>query len=269
MATASAGALVPAVAGAVAGDLACAAFDALGDNDPYRDELGEWWSGHRSRAAALSNAALDELVKIIAPPTPKKCGIRTPSEAQTAAHEEAKGAATEAHALCQQQNAERKKELEKARPARDRSDRKRQADAGADEVRCAPPPSPLSSSSPAPRSLASRLPHAAPGITATGARIGPSRQKVSCSHVELDALPLECLIECARARPCTDADGRAVWRRPLNICVAPPAQDPLEPLCRRPCQRDGRQRVHAERRIGGHPLAGPVRRGAARPLPRL
>ena len=61
VATASAGALVPAVAG----DLACAAFDALGDNDPYRDTLGEWWSGHRSRAAVLSNAALDELVKII------------------------------------------------------------------------------------------------------------------------------------------------------------------------------------------------------------
>ena len=145
MATASAGALVPAVAG----DLACAAFDALGDNDPYRDTLGEWWSGHRSRAAALSNAVLDELVKIIAPPTPKMCGIRTPSEAQTAAHEEAKGAATEARALWQQKKDERKKEhrkeLEKARPARDRSDRKRPADAGAGEVRCAPPPSPLSS----------------------------------------------------------------------------------------------------------------------------
>ena len=45
------------------------------------------------------------------------CGIRTPSEAQTAAHEEAKGAATEARALWQQKKAERKKELlEKARP---------------------------------------------------------------------------------------------------------------------------------------------------------
>jgi len=59
-------------------------MQALQPDDAYRRWLSEWWERHRTWAAAFPpadlGAAKDARPK--APPTPKKCGIPSPSDEQ-------------------------------------------------------------------------------------------------------------------------------------------------------------------------------------------